>query len=99
MYWTDWGDNPKIEKAGMDGLDRNVIVTRNLTWPNGLAIDYEHSRLYWADAGMKTIEYSNLDGRGRKVLIGSHLPHPFGLTLHQDKIYWTGKLMGVAGRS
>ena len=63
MYWTDWGDNPKIEKAGMDGLDRNVIVTRNLTWPNGLAIDYEHSRLYWADAGMKTIEYSNLDGR------------------------------------
>lgn len=24
-----------------------------------------------------------------KVLIGSQLPHPFGLTLHGDKIYWT----------
>lgn len=24
-----------------------------------------------------------------KVLIGSQLPHPFGLTLHEDKIYWT----------
>lgn len=24
-----------------------------------------------------------------KVLIGSQLPHPFGLTLHKEKIYWT----------
>lgn len=24
-----------------------------------------------------------------KVLIGSQLPHPFGLTLHEDRIYWT----------
>lgn len=23
------------------------------------------------------------------MLIGSQLPHPFGLTLHEDKIYWT----------
>ncbi len=23
------------------------------------------------------------------MLIGSQLPHPFGLTLHEDRIYWT----------
>jgi len=23
------------------------------------------------------------------VLISSNLPHPFGLTLHEDTIYWT----------
>lgn len=24
-----------------------------------------------------------------QVLIGSQLPHPFGLTVHEDKLYWT----------
>lgn len=23
------------------------------------------------------------------MLIGSQLPHPFGLTVHRDKLYWT----------
>ncbi|XP_027007977.2 low-density lipoprotein receptor-related protein 4 isoform X2 [Tachysurus fulvidraco] len=89
MYWTDWGANPKIERAGMDASNRIVIISTNLTWPNGLAIDYDTRRLYWADAGMKTIEFGNFDGSDRQVLIGSQLPHPFGLTLHGDKIFWT----------
>ncbi|XP_018619430.1 low-density lipoprotein receptor-related protein 4 [Scleropages formosus] len=89
MYWTDWGANPKIERAGMDASNRIVIISSNLTWPNGLAIDYQTERLYWADAGMKTIEYGNFDGSERKVLIGTQLPHPFGLTLHESRIYWT----------
>lgn len=67
MYWTDWGANPKIERAGMDASSRMVIISSNLTWPNGLAIDYETRRLYWADAGMKTIEYGSFDGSGRRV--------------------------------
>ncbi|MEQ2208960.1 Low-density lipoprotein receptor- protein 4 [Xenoophorus captivus] len=73
----------------MDASNRIVIISSNLTWPNGLAIDYETKRLYWADAGMKTIEYGNFDGSDRQVLIGSQLPHPFGLTVHEDKLYWT----------
>uniref|UniRef100_A0A8C5AXU6 EGF-like domain-containing protein n=1 Tax=Gadus morhua TaxID=8049 RepID=A0A8C5AXU6_GADMO len=89
MYWTDWGANPKIERAGMDASDRLVIISSNLTWPNGLAIDYETQRLYWADAGTKVIEFGNFDGTDRQVLIGSQLPHPFGLTLHEDRLYWT----------
>lgn len=67
MYWTDWGANPKIERAGMDSSSRIVIISSNLTWPNGLAIDYETKRLYWADAGMKTIEYGSFDGSDRQV--------------------------------
>ena len=67
MYWTDWGVTAKIERAGMDGQDRQVIVHQNTTWPNGLTIDYDEERLYWADAGVKTIESSDLDGENRKV--------------------------------
>ena len=39
MYWTDWGTNAKIEKANYDGTSRQVLVSQNLGWPNGLAID------------------------------------------------------------
>ena len=38
MYWTDWGMRGKIEKAGLDGSNRQDIVTSNIEWPNGLAI-------------------------------------------------------------
>ena len=40
MYWTDWGQSPKIERCGMDGNNRQVIVSQEhgLEWPNGLTI-------------------------------------------------------------
>ena len=50
MYWTDWGEVPKIERAGMDGSDRFVIINTEIYWPNGLTLDYEERKLYWADA-------------------------------------------------
>lgn len=55
----------------MDGTDRKVLIGTDLTWPNGLAIDFDKRRLYWDDAGTQRIEYSNLDGKGRTVLISS----------------------------
>ena len=40
MYWTDWGQEPKIEMCGMDGNNRKVIVSQDqgLGWPNGLTV-------------------------------------------------------------
>ena len=63
MFWTDWGRYPKIERANLDGSDRVAIVTHNLTYPNGLAIDYESNRLYWCDAGTNVIEHSDFYGQ------------------------------------
>ena len=93
MYWTDWGDNPKIERAGMNGdiRTRRVIVRDNIHWPNGLTLDYAQSKLYWADGKLNYIHSSDLDGSNRRVVINeaSALPHPFALTLYQDTLYWT----------
>ena len=52
MYWTDWGETPKIERAGMDGemQTRQVVVKDEIYWPNGLTLDYEEERIFWADA-------------------------------------------------
>jgi len=50
MYWTDWGENAKLERSGMDGTGRAVLISNNLGWPNGLAVDKTGSQLLWADA-------------------------------------------------
>ena len=90
MYWTDWGANPKIEQAGMDGSARRVIVTGNLGWPNGLTIDQATNRLFWADAKLNKIEVSDLNGENRKLIISSAANiHPRGLTVYQNMLYWT----------
>lgn len=47
MYWTDWGASPRIERAGMDGSHRQVIIESNVKWPNGLTLDLERKRVYW----------------------------------------------------
>ena len=37
MFWTDWGEFPKIERASMDGDpdSRTILVDREIAWPNG----------------------------------------------------------------
>lgn len=90
MYWTDWGVNPKIEQAAMDGSARQTIVTGNLAWPNGLTIDQANNRLFWADAKLDKIESSDLTGGNRQLILSSSTDiHPYGLALHQGMLYWT----------
>ena len=90
MYWTDWGVNPKIEKAAMDGSGRQSIVTGNIARPNGLTIDQATNRLYWVDAELDTIEMTDLNGASRQVLLSSaDQIHPFGLALYENALYWT----------
>ena len=91
MYWTDWGEVAKIEKAGMDGQGRTVIIDTELIWPNGLALDYDTQILYWADANLDKIEYASIDGSGRTLLETGEtgLLHPYALTIHGDLLYWT----------
>lgn len=55
MFWTDWGRKPYIRKAKSYGANPTTIVETNLGWPNGLCVDIEESRIYWADA--KTDRY------------------------------------------
>ena len=90
MYWTDWGVNPKIEQAGMDGSARRAIVTGNLVWPNGLTIDRVTNRLFWTDAKLDKIEASDLNGGNRRlIMLSAANIHPYGLAVYLDMLYWT----------
>ncbi|GFO35071.1 low-density lipoprotein receptor-related protein 4 [Plakobranchus ocellatus] len=89
MFWTDWGKKPRIERAYLDGTARKVIIDKELGYPNGLTIDYLAApRLYWVDAKLDKIETADLAGRDRRTLV-QRIPHPFGLTVFEDWIYWT----------
>lgn len=71
MYWSDWGGTkPKIERAYMDGSSRTVLVA-NAGQANGLTIDYQERRLYWADQYANSIEHTDLDGKTFTIFIVS----------------------------
>lgn len=93
LFWTDWGENPRIERMGMDGSERRVIVNTKIYWPNGLTIDIPTKRIYFADSKLDYIDFCNYDGSGRQqVLAHNHyLLHPHSLTIFEDTLYWTDR--------
>lgn len=73
MFWSDWGQYPRIESASMDGAMRRVIISTKLYWPNGLALDYTTRRVYFADAYLKYIDYCDYDGSNRHQVMASDM--------------------------
>ncbi|KAL0271000.1 UNVERIFIED_CONTAM: hypothetical protein PYX00_008246 [Menopon gallinae] len=93
LFWSDWGENPRIERVGMDGENRSVVINTKIYWPNGLTLDVATKRIYFADSKLDFIDFCYYNGSGRQqVLAGSHyLLHPHSLTLFEDKLYWTDR--------
>ena len=91
MYWTDWGLVPRIEQASMDGAARTVIIDTDLNQPWGITIDYDDNRLYWVDANLNKIEYSNFDGTNRVTLETGDdgVLSPFAITIENNLLFWT----------
>uniref|UniRef100_A0A8C0TXJ2 Low-density lipoprotein receptor-related protein 2 n=1 Tax=Canis lupus familiaris TaxID=9615 RepID=A0A8C0TXJ2_CANLF len=89
VYWADWAYQAYIGRIGMDGTNKSVIISTKIEWPNGITIDYTNDLLYWADAHLGYIEYSDLEGRHRHTVYDRTLPHPFAITIFEDTIYWT----------
>ncbi|MGH0147971.1 UNVERIFIED_CONTAM: hypothetical protein FKN15_040972 [Acipenser sinensis] len=89
VYWSDWGYKAFIGRVGMDGTNKTAVITSKIEWPNGLTIDYTNDKLYWADAHLNYIEYSDLNGHHRHTVYDGTLPHPFSITVFEDTLYWT----------
>ncbi|KTF92133.1 hypothetical protein cypCar_00012920 [Cyprinus carpio] len=62
MFWSETGDDAQIERAGMDGSDRRVLVSHSLRWPVSLMVDSLHHRIYWTDEKLKCIGSADIDG-------------------------------------
>ena len=50
LFWTDLGRTPMIVRTSLSGSNYQRIITTDIRWPNGLTIDFNDEKLYWADA-------------------------------------------------
>lgn len=41
LFWTEWGQYPRIERSRLDGSERVVLVNVSISWPNGISVDYQ----------------------------------------------------------
>ncbi|KAG8593872.1 hypothetical protein GDO81_000976 [Engystomops pustulosus] len=89
MYWCEIGIEPQIERAGMDGSRRKVLITEQLGWPTGLALDLLSWRIYWSDEKLHSIGSASLDGTDIKVIQLKTIQSPFALTVFEEEIYWS----------
>ncbi|XP_072942283.1 low-density lipoprotein receptor-related protein 6 [Epargyreus clarus] len=91
MFWTDWGEIPKIERSGMNGdpSTRKVIVKENIFWPNGITVDYTNNLIYWVDAKLQFVDVIDFNGGNRRRVVKGGLEYPYALAIFNDKLYWT----------
>ena len=93
LFYADWGVQPGIMRAGMDGADvRRIVKMHQGDWPNGVAIDSVLERVFWSEAKHNTLESAKIDGSGRRIIsMGNvrHGRHPFSIALFEDTIFWS----------
>ncbi len=73
MYFADWGKEPVIERAALDGQFRTAIM-RNVGRANGLTIDFADQRLFWTDLDANLIESADLTGTSKR-----NIPPPLAI--------------------
>lgn len=64
------GAGAKIERTKLDGSERKVLISKDIHWPNGLAVDHDNEWLYWCDAYYDRIERIHFNGIDRQVVYG-----------------------------
>uniref|UniRef100_X1YZB7 EGF-like domain-containing protein n=1 Tax=Capitella teleta TaxID=283909 RepID=X1YZB7_CAPTE len=79
-----------------DGIMREILVSDKMSAPSGLALDYINQRVYWTDVHMDHIESVDYNGRNRYAAVNiaqgrQYTPHPLGISLFEDKIYYSDK--------
>lgn len=63
MYFTNLLErSPKIERAALDGTEREVLFFSGLGKPVALAVDNQVAKLFWVDSDLRRIESSDLSG-------------------------------------
>ncbi|GAB0188982.1 pro-epidermal growth factor [Grus japonensis] len=88
-----------IERANLDGSNREKVIHEAIDIPEGLAVDWINRKLYWTDRGRlfwtdmgvnPRIDSSSLEGIDRQVIASTGLVWPSGIALDYlaDKLYW-----------
>ncbi|KRT81424.1 EGF-like domain containing protein, partial [Oryctes borbonicus] len=77
-----------IDRFRMDGNGRTHIVDRGLLGPITLFYEFSLHRVFWADAGIGTIETTSVEGDDRHNFQSLHT-NPISLASLDKDIFWT----------
>lgn len=91
LFWSDNDDTARIERAALDGTERQVIYTTlNMGFISDLVIDYNRNKLIWCDQYNSIIMQSNYDGVDLETIAGHtfKLFQPFSIDYKDEVIYW-----------
>ncbi|KAF7998627.1 hypothetical protein HCN44_011035 [Aphidius gifuensis] len=89
LFWTEWGNHRSILRSYLDGTNKKTIISTDLSYPNGLSIDFDSKKIYWADTMKNRIEMADLNGNYR-VQIVPVANRPYGLSQYGEYIFWAG---------
>lgn len=78
MFFTDYGQIPKVERCDMDGQNRTKLVDSKIVFPHGITLDLVNRLVYWADAYLDYIEVVDYEGKNRHTIIQGILVSGFG---------------------
>ncbi|KFO38174.1 Low-density lipoprotein receptor-related protein 2 [Fukomys damarensis] len=89
MYWSEIGEEPQIERAGMDGSNRKILIDQGLGRPTSIALDQLSWKIFWSDDKFHSIGSANLDGTGISMLQLTQIKNPFSVTVFEDEVFWS----------
>ena len=90
VYWTDI-HHDSLHRAKIEAEDNSyeTVIKFNLASPEGIAVDWVGSKLYWTDRTPGKIEVSELDGRNRAVLVSEDVQNPRAIVVHPKYRYYS----------
>jgi len=89
----------KLEACSMDGTRRRTLLETHTHQVSGVVVDIPAKRVYWVDPKVDRVESIDYDGNDRQIVATgmNNVPHPFGVTLFDQYLYWTDwTRLGVA---
>jgi hypothetical protein len=89
IYFTIVGSSSKVEKAMLDGKNRQILVSHDVVEPNSITLDLYRSHVYWSDSRLHYIKRMDLDGNNIKTIFVAPRIHPMALTLFDTELFWS----------
>ncbi|KAL3891004.1 hypothetical protein ACJMK2_003269 [Sinanodonta woodiana] len=94
LFWSDIGQFTKIEVSKLSGKNRKSLVYSNLLLPYSIAADIASRKLYFVDAGRKTLESVSYEGTDRKVLLKNTNSFFIDIAVFKEYVYVTDLVYG-----